>query len=119
MKILLDNQQQQHSHRQSRQHPHQPQHQHQQHQSQKFQLQLPESGDTVNCEDSGNEEEEPLNEVYKGFPVLKGPRGGKYILKNGKKVYIKDESLITSGEISNKVGNILKSGVVYKVNILK
>jgi hypothetical protein len=45
-------------------------------------------------------------ETYQGEPVMKGPRGGQYIIKDGKKKYVP----------GSKGGG--KSDVVYNVNIL-
>ena len=50
-------------------------------------------------------------EIYRGEPVMKGPRGGKYVTKEGKKIYVP----------AGKAGDGSKqseSDVVYKINIL-
>ena len=49
-------------------------------------------------------------EVFKGCPVMKGPRGGQYIMKDDKKIYVNTSSV--------KKGTVAKSGAVYKVNML-
>lgn len=54
-------------------------------------------------------------EQYKGMAVFKGPRGGKYVVKNGKKIYLKEGE--TGGDGGK--GPLFKSGVVYKVNVLR
>ena len=51
--------------------------------------------------------DEATGETYQGEPVMKGPRGGKYILKNGKKKWV-PKNLESE-----------RSDVVYKVNILR
>jgi len=47
-------------------------------------------------------------ETYQGEPVMKGPRGGQYIIKDGKKKYVP----------GSKGSGGSGSGVVYNVNIL-
>lgn len=68
---------------------------------------------TSAAEDGGGIGSIYTGEIYKGYNVIKGPRGGKYIIKNGKKTYVKDEPA------GQKSGALFKSGIVYKVNILK
>ena len=51
--------------------------------------------------------DEATGETYQGEQVMKGPRGGKYILKNGKKKWV-PKNLESE-----------RSDVVYKVNILR
>lgn len=69
-----------------------------------------------NDEDADDEDDQldGTGETYKGHKVYKGPRGGKYYFKNGKKVYMKGEGTGSSTDGRS----VLKSGVVYKVNIL-
>lgn len=54
---------------------------------------------------------EPVHtgEYHKGEPVMKGPRGGKFIMKDGKKVYVKDKDIGGNGD----------DDVVFKINMLK
>ncbi len=52
-------------------------------------------------------------EMFDGYPVFKGPKKGKYIVKNNKKIYI--NSLNPSSK--SKTG--FRSDLVYKVNINK
>jgi hypothetical protein len=47
-------------------------------------------------------------EYYRGAPVMKGPRGGKFIIKDEKKLYVTDADM--AGESDE---------VLYKVNVLK
>lgn len=58
--------------------------------------------------------QEPVHtgEYYKGEPVMKGPRGGKFIIKDEKKIYVKDKD-IGSGSGSGE------DDVVFKINMLK
>lgn len=55
----------------------------------------------------GQGEAVPTGEIYQSEQVMKGPRGGKFVIKDGKKKYVP----------GNKGGG--KSDVVYNVNILK
>lgn len=67
-------------------------------------------------------------ETYRGYPVSRGPRGGKYYLKDGKKFYLKDDVPLDSSEPSNQSGPASaptttaapaqSDGVVYKINML-
>lgn len=52
-------------------------------------------------------------ELYQGEPVMKGPRGGKFIMKDGKKKYV-----TSSGGSGSKEGKS-SSDVVYNINILE
>lgn len=58
-------------------------------------------------------ESEISQETFDGYPVYKGPKRGKYIIKNGKKIYI--NSINTGGK--SKTG--FRSDLVYKVNVVK
>jgi len=60
------------------------------------------------------EPEEP--EFYKGYPLKKGPRGGKFIIKDGKKVYVSESMIANHGKKSANFGS---NKVVYRVNILE
>ncbi len=46
-------------------------------------------------------------ETWQGFKVMKGARGGKYVLKGGKKKYIKNSGYSKTS----------KSGIIYKVRL--
>lgn len=54
-----------------------------------------------------NTDDVTTGETFRGEPVMQGPRGGKYIIKDGKKVYVKDKAKAEG------------SDVVYKINILE
>jgi hypothetical protein len=47
--------------------------------------------------------------TYLGEPIIKGPRGGCYIIKDGKKKYVP----------ANATGGSSKAELVYKINILE
>ena len=69
---------------------------------------------TTSSTRSDTKKSEPVStgEFYKGCPVMKGPRGGKYITKDGKKVYIKEGASLA--DASGNGGD----QVLYKVSIL-
>ena len=52
--------------------------------------------------------DEATGETYQGEQVMKGPRGGKYIMKDGKKK-----------RIPKNIEEGRSSDVVYKINILR
>ena len=68
----------------------------------------------LDCEDEDkmkitlSKGETETGETYQGEPVIKGPRGGKYIIKEGKKKWV-----------HKKLDGQEKADVVYKINILK
>lgn len=66
------------------------------------------------AEGDGGGDGEGEGEKYKGCIVIKGPRGGKYILKNGKRLYVKDDENAPAASAP-----VFKSNMVYKVNLLK
>jgi hypothetical protein len=53
----------------------------------------------------------PTGEVYKGCAVMKGPRGGKFIMKEGKKIYYNGQPEESGKKVTN-------GSAVYKVNML-
>jgi hypothetical protein len=55
-------------------------------------------------------------ETYKGYPVMKGPRGGKYYMKDGKRFYLKDES--PPAPATTSATDVDECGVVYKISML-
>lgn len=60
--------------------------------------------------EKGSGGEVATGETYQGEPVMKGPKGGKYIIKDGKKKYVPK---------SNSGSNSGSKDVVYSVNILE
>lgn len=77
-------------------------------------LYQPESdNDTIGSD--GNKGEDGAEEYYQGCLVKKGPRGGKYIIKDGKKKYLKDEDIKDNDKGKKTIGG---SGPVYSLNLL-
>jgi hypothetical protein len=74
-----------------------------------------------NNSDEDNKEDDPR--YYRGELIMKGPRGGQYIIKDGKKIYVKsDANTSTSRSKSQKTSKSKKtfgSNVIYKVNFLQ
>jgi hypothetical protein len=62
------------------------------------------------------EETKEMKETYKGYPVMKGPRGGKYYLKDGKRFYLKEDGCIAPALNGDKRN--IDNGVVYKISML-
>jgi hypothetical protein len=63
----------------------------------------------ITLEPTESSKSTPTGETYQGESVMKGPRGGKFIIKDGKKKYVQG-----SGG-----GDGESSGVVYNINILE
>lgn len=57
-----------------------------------------------------SEEEKAQKEFYMGLEVFKGSRGGKYVIKDGKKKYVSDAEIASASKKSETV--------VYNVNLL-
>jgi hypothetical protein len=66
----------------------------------------PEVTISVDCDPDPESSEK---ETFMGCPVLKGPRGGKYIIKDGRKKYVRDD------EIKNEQRN---NGCIMNINLL-
>lgn len=64
--------------------------------------------------DTEHKNNENKEEYYQGCLVKKGPRGGKYIVKDGKKKYLKEDDLKDIG----KATSVSNSGPVYSLNLL-
>ena len=69
----------------------------------------------------------PTGDTYKDCPVMKGPRGGMFVIKDDKKIYVtpsmltKEKEKTSKGSSSGKSGlggSLTKSGAVYRVNML-
>jgi hypothetical protein len=58
-------------------------------------------------------------ELYEGYPVVTGPKGGKYIIRDGKKVYL---SVLLSNKVMTTPGRVgtgtTRNGVTYNVTTL-
>lgn len=83
-------------------------------------ISLNEVKNTYKTDDHDAEPDDSITEtqeLHKGCIIMKGPRGGKYIIKNSKKIYLKDEDS-GSGEPTGNAP-VFRSNVVYKVNLLK
>lgn len=53
---------------------------------------VPDSADTMKISiDTGNKSGQATGALYNGETVFSGPRGGRYILKNGRKKYLKED----------------------------
>jgi hypothetical protein len=53
---------------------------------------VPDSADTMKISiDTGNKSGQTTGALYNGETVFSGPRGGRYILKNGRKKYLKED----------------------------
>jgi len=81
-------------------------------------LYQPEYTDSNYNSNSDNEYEENKPEYYQGCLVEQGPRGGKYIIKDGKKKYIKDEDMKEADAKGKLKPSTTKMGPVYSLNLL-
>ena len=70
----------------------------------------PTSDDNMKITLDASQEAIPTMEIYKGCNVMKGPRGGKFIIKEGKKIYC---NVVTDDTKKSALGS-----AVYKISML-